>query len=341
MPLTYANPVHSGYLADPFVLQHAGIYYAYGTGEGPEPDGSHFPVLRSDDLVTWDRLGGALPRSRARNGEPFTAYWAPEVAERAGRFYMYYSAGFAGRDETHRLRVAVADRPEGPFEDVGRLPISGALGDSFSIDANPFCDPKDGQWYLLFATDFFAHDRVGTGTVAVLLTKDMLSTEGEPQTVLRAGADWQIYERNRPLYGRIWGAWHTVEGPFAWCHNGLYYCFYSGGNWRTSTYGVGYGVAASPLGPYRDEWNADGPSVLSGIEGEVLGPGHNSIVVGPDGETELLVYHAWDRSLTARRMCIDPLLWVRDDENGFDRPRCAGPTLGRQSLVHRKRDLAL
>jgi hypothetical protein len=30
-------------------------------------------------------------------------------------------------------------------------------------------------------------------------------------------------------------------------------------------------------------------------------------------------------------MCIDPLLWVRDDENGFDRPRCAGPTLGPQS----------
>lgn len=328
MTTTYANPIYPGYFADPFVLRHAGVFYAYGTGHGMEPDGRHFPVLRSDDFVTWRYVGGALLPPTSEAGEPFTAYWAPEVAERDDRFYIYYSAACQGRDETHRLRVAVADRPEGPFEDAGRVAIGGPLGDAFSIDASPFRDPKDGRWYLFFATDFFDGSRVGTGTVAAPLADDMISTEGEPVTVLRAAADWQIYERNRPLYGRIWEAWHTVEGPFIWHHDGAYYCFYSGGNWQTATYGVGFGVADSPLGPYRDAWNVEGPSVLRGVEGKIVGPGHNSVTLGSDGKTAFLVYHAWDPALTARRMCIDPLVWVRDEATGLDLPRCAGPTIG-------------
>lgn len=330
MATTYSNPVYTGYLADPFVLRHAGVFYAYGTGQGPEPDGRQFPVLRSDDFVNWRYLSGALPPLKPER-EAFTAYWAPEVAERDGRFYLYYSAAVDGRDETHRLRVAVAERPEGPFEDAGRLQVGGALGDAFSIDASPFRDPKTGRWYVFFATDFFEGDRVGTGTAAVALSDDMRSTVGEPVTVLRAGADWQIYERNRTHYGRLWEAWHTVEGPFVWHRNGAYYCFYSGGNWRSSAYGIGYGVADHPLGPYRDAWS-EGPAVLRGVEGKVLGPGHNSIALGPDGKTEFVVYHAWDVGRTARRMCIDPLEWVKDDTGGFDRPRCVGPTLGPQPL---------
>ena len=43
----YTNPVYDGYFADPHVLRTRGIYYAYGTGHGPERDGRQFPVLRS------------------------------------------------------------------------------------------------------------------------------------------------------------------------------------------------------------------------------------------------------------------------------------------------------
>jgi hypothetical protein len=32
---TYTNPVWHGYFADPFVLRHEGVYYAYGTGTAP------------------------------------------------------------------------------------------------------------------------------------------------------------------------------------------------------------------------------------------------------------------------------------------------------------------
>lgn len=324
--IEYSNPVYEGYFADPFVFKTRGMYYAYGTGHGPERDGRQFPVLRSKDLSRWEYVGGALPPlAPDGEGKPFTAYWAPEVAERDGNYYLYYSAATGGLDETHRLRVAVSKNPEGPFNDAGRINLTGEFAEVFCIDAHPFRDAKDGKWYLFFATDFFT-ERVGTGTAVVPLADDMRSASGPAKTVLRASADWHVYERNRPLYGKVWSAWHTVEGPFVWHHEGRYYCFYSGGNWQTHLYGVGYGVADNPLGPYRDEWNEAGPSVLRGVEGKILGPGHNSVTVGPDDKSEFLVYHAWDKPMKMRQMFIDHLTWTPDG------PRCEGPTRGSNFL---------
>ena len=55
--MTYQNPVWPGYFADPFVLRHAGDYYAYGTGEtlerGADGAARAFRILRSRDLTDW------------------------------------------------------------------------------------------------------------------------------------------------------------------------------------------------------------------------------------------------------------------------------------------------
>jgi GH43 family beta-xylosidase len=321
MILRYQNPVWDGYLADPFVLQHEGVYYAYGTGSsvGDEMgDSRQFPVVRSTDLAHWEACGGALEPLAAHPG---AAYWAPEVAFHNGTFYMYYSAEGSGID-THRLRVATADSPLGPFRDTGKILFP---DEGFTIDAHPFRDPKDGQWYLYFAKDWLEVP-VGTGTAVVPLADDMMTPLEKPRTVLRASADWHVFARNRELYDQVFEAWHTVEGPFVVERGGKYFCFYAGGAWTTADYGVGYGVADHPLGPFRDDWNAHGPAVLRGVPGKVLGPGHNSVVRGPDGVTDFIVYHAWDTAQTARRMCIDPIEWTADG------PRALGPTWEPQQL---------
>ena len=322
-PITYQNPVWSDYLADPFILQTGGAYYAYGTGSdvenGRQADGRMFPVLRSVDLVNWTCLGGALEPITASTTSP---YWAPEVAERDGTFYMYYAMDM-------RLRVATAKDPAGPFVDAERDLFP---GEPFSIDASPFRDPRDGKWYLFFAKDFF-DDRVGTGTAVVTLAEDMKTTASEPRVVVRASSDWQIFQRNRRWYDRDWEAWHTVEGPFVMERDGRYYCLYSGGCWETADYGVSYAVADHPLGPWRDEWSSSGPVVLKGIPDKVLGPGHNSVIRGPDGRTDFVVYHAWDAARTARRMCIDPLEFTT---NG---PRCDGPSTEPRTLRTRSAQL--
>jgi beta-xylosidase len=317
------NPVWPGYFADPFVLRWGNDYFAYGTGEGLVAGAGSAPrafeVLRSRDLVAWESLGGALPVAREGEGD---AFWAPAVAAWNGRFLLYYSRAPAGRDELHRLYVAIAERPEGPFAEAGRvLPES----DGFCIDAHPFRDPRDGRWYLFFAKDFF-DERAGTGLAVVPLADGLLRAAEPSRTVLRAHSDWQIYERNRALYGRHWPAWHTVEGPCAIAHDGRCYCFYSGGNWQTRDYGVSYAIAAHPLGPWSPAPET-GPVVLRERAGEVPGPGHNSHVVGPDGRTEFLVYHAWDAARTKRRMCLDRLVWTPEG------PRCLGPTTEPQPLT--------
>ena len=86
MTLSYENPVWDGYLADPHVLYTKGVYYACGTGLAE--DGRHFPILKSTDFVTWEYVGGAL----APLTDPdLKLYWAPEIAEHNGKYYLYYA----------------------------------------------------------------------------------------------------------------------------------------------------------------------------------------------------------------------------------------------------------
>ncbi len=309
---TKPRPVFDEYFADPFVWEWNGEYFAVGTGEreaAGDPTEMVFPLLRSKDLLNWQRAGRALLRPDHGLG---THFWAPEVAYDSGKFYLYYSVGFA--DRGHQLRVATSDTPLGPFQDVGH-PLIEPETCSFAIDAHPFRD-DDGQWYLFYARDFLDCSpdvRAGTALMAARMTS-MTRLEDEGRVILRATRDWQRFEANRPIYGSRYD-WHTLEGPFVLKHEGRYYCLYSGGRWENESYGVDYGVADSVLGPYSDAGNESGPRVLRTVSNELMGPGHNSIVRGRDG-ADRIVYHAWDQRMTARRMFIDRLVWTADG------PRC-------------------
>ncbi len=310
----YTNPVYEAYLADPFVLFHEGRYYAYGTGPNAD-DGRVFPVLESDDLVHWVARGGALVPPGG------VEFWAPEVAYWQGKFYLYYSArGIDGKD--HGLRVAMSDSPLGPFHDVGHFLVP---DQPFSIDPHPFHD-SDGQWYLYYCRDFLqleGDERIGTGIVVDRML-NMLTLAGEPRTVVRPHADWQLFKAQRLMYGNIYD-WHTVEGAAVRLHNGRYYCFYSGGAWERENYGIAYVVADHPMGPYQRPQDATVP-ILRSVPGLVIGPGHNSFTMSPDGCQEYVVYHAWNADQTARQMCIDRLCW------DHDRPVILGPTRTQQLM---------
>ena len=305
----HTNPVYSGYFADPFVWKEGETHYAIGTGQ-EEADGHTdksdyvFPLLRSTDFYRWEFAGRALAKPDPALGRNF---WAPSVAASDGKFYLYYSVGHG--DKNHQLRVASATRPEGPYHDLGK-PLLRPADCPFAIDPHPFQD-DDGQWYLFFAKDFLdagGAKRAGTALVGAKM-KSMTELDGEPFEVLRAHADWQRFQADRLMYGKKWD-WHTLEGPCVWKHAGRYYCFYSAGCWENETYGVDYGTAERAAGPYSDSGNESGPRVLCTRPARLRGPGHNTIIMGPDGETEFIVYHAWGREMKQRQMHVSELLWT-------------------------------
>ena len=98
---------------------------------------------------------------------------------------------------------------------------------------------------------------------------------------------------------------------------------YSGGRWESENYGVDWAEADRVTGPYRDTSVAGGPRLLRSVPGCVVGPGHNSIVAGPDG-SDYVAYHAWDGAMTARRMYLERLEWTAD-----------GPRVARRQEVER------
>lgn len=226
--VAYTNPVYRGSMPDPSVIRHGDWYYAYGTGR--TEDGRIFATLRSRDLVNWEKLGGALvPPSPERRFN----YWAPEVVEIKGKFYLYYSMG-EPKEEKFELRVATSDRPEGPFTDVTKL--TDCENNRFTIDAFPFHD-TDGKWYLFYARNFTEAgpgEHPGTALVVDRLL-DMTRLAGECSVVVRARYDWTLYEANRRMdvYDATFD-WHTIEGPCVVKHDGKYYCFYSGANYKTT-----------------------------------------------------------------------------------------------------------
>lgn len=321
--LEYANPVYPGGMPDPCVRLFDGRYYAYGTtGDARLPDGRAFRVLTSADLVHWEEVGGALEPHSNRS----LHYWAPEVVFYDGTYYLYYSAGTLP-DLHFTLRVATSDKPEGPYKDIG-TPLEDGENAPFFIDGHAYQD-DDGSWYMFYAKDFPDNDdgyKAGTGIVVDRLL-EMTRLEGKPRVVVRPRYEWTLFEAQRKmdLYGGKVFDWHTIEGPWVVKRDGKYYCFYSGSNFGTENYGLDVVEADSVMGPYTNQ--GEYARVLRGVPKLVRGPGHHSIVTGPDSETEMVVYHAWNQAMTDREMCIDPLIWTSHG------PRCLGPSVGPQKLA--------
>ena len=115
----YTNPVSNiTGIGDPFVLTYNGKYYMYCTSETSLRKG--FYVWTSKDLVNWEKqelaMSNEIPGILGIN-----RFWAPEVVEYKGMFYMTYNAG--DTDNILKLCLAVSDNPLGPFSILWGLRI--------------------------------------------------------------------------------------------------------------------------------------------------------------------------------------------------------------------------
>ena len=322
---TYANPVIDSDFPDPAVLRASdGFYYVYGTQSEQDGRMLNIQVARSRDLVSWERLGDALPTKPAwaRRTQDF---WAPHVAEHGGRYYLYYSAKpDAALDDPSRglcLAVATAERPVGPFADVGQ-PLQ--CGEGFvNIDPMAYDDPQTGRRLLYWGSGF--------GPIKVReLAPDRISFAPGSEAVELVPV---IRSEDPAQYQRL------VEGAWVIRRGGWYYLFYSGDNCcgPNAHYAVMVARSRSATGPFETLAEATGApsSVILERCGNWVAPGHNSVIEDASGE-QWILYHAVDsrrpRSKesdeinTRRVMLIDRLEW----RDGW--PRLAGdcPSTGSQ-----------
>jgi xylan 1,4-beta-xylosidase len=288
----YRNPVRAGDFPDPSVIRvgpstgsgQARSFYAVTTSTDWAP---FFPIFKSTDLVDWELVGHVFaqrPDWCAGN------FWAPDFAERDGRFYVYYTA--RRKDGGLCVAVATADRPEGPYLDHGPL-----IGQQFgSIDAMA-ADDENGDRWLLWKEDGNAHDRP-TPIWAQRLSGDGLVLLGEPVELLRNDAAWE---------GRL------VEAPHVIRRNGWFYMFYSGNACcgEDCAYAVGVARARALTGPWE---KCPANPILASNEAFRC-PGHGSPVDDGKGNWYYL-YHAYearpDAIYVGRQLCLDAITWNLD-----------------------------
>lgn len=295
---SYTNPVLET-CADPDILYHNGTYFLYPTT--PTTAGNDgIRVYTSTDLVNWTNQGMAFTKG---DGWGTANFWAPDVIERDGIFYMYYVAN-------EHICVATSKSPLGPFiQDV----FEPMHSDVKEIDAHAFYDEASGKYYLYFVR--FTDGNVIWGAE---LNDDMKTIKEETLTeIVKADQGWDqdLAKIN--------------EGPFMLVKDGTYYLTYSGSHFESANFGSGYATADSPLGPFTKYEN--NPIMKSHLLAH--GTGHHCITTSPDKTEMFMVYHCHNDLTTTdpRKLCIDRIQFTADAD-GNTVLEVKGPTVTAQEL---------
>jgi len=345
---TYINPMKVQF-GDPFVLHTQGMYYMYGTG-GEAKHG--FAAYSSKDMVNWKQEGQVFFNNN-KNGWSNSkakwegAYWAPEVYEVKGKYYLFYSAQWnvnpTNEEESFRIGVAVADKPTGPFIDLYNHPV---FDPGYpTIDANVLFD-TNGKIYLYYSRVAYKHpvesevaalarkngwfkEIEESWVYGIELKPDFSGVIGEPKLILQPPmslndkqSEWESRSVTAREVNRRW-----TEGSVAFKKDGIYYLMYSANNFEGQYYAIGYATATNPLGPYKKAANNPVLQKNNDKGGEVSGTGHNSITYSPDGKEMFCVYHGRTAKTGNERVVFIDRMTVKDGIITI-----AGPTTTAQKM---------
>ncbi|MDR2775774.1 MAG: glycoside hydrolase family 43 protein [Tannerella sp.] len=303
--ITCSNPLSIAF-GDPFILRASdGKFYMYGTsGE------TGFRAYSSENMTDW-KDEGTVYRGATTESWTVDCFWAPEVYERNGKYYLFFSSNWkdnpTGEQENFRIGVAVADRPTGPFVEMYDRPL---FDPGYPvIDANLYFDDDRGKVYLYYSRCCYKHpveseiadmardkgwfDKVEESWIyGVEIKPDFSNIAGEPVLLLRPPvkqddrqAEWESRSITAREVNRRW-----TEGSYIIKKDGTFYMMYSANFFGGQHYAVGYATSDNPLGPFK---KADNNPVLqknTDKGGDVTGTGHNMVLTLPGGGM-YCVYH--------------------------------------------------
>lgn len=306
-----ANPVVRQ-RADPHLTRHTDGWY-YFTATVPEYD-----RLELRRAKTVDALATAEAKTiwRKHTTGPMGSHiWAPELHHIDGKWFIYFAAGGAEKENVWHIRIyvlenAAANPLDGAWIERGELKTNWP---SFSLDATTFV--HRGTRYLAWAQK----DPKIRGNTNLYIAKmdSPTSITGQQVMLSRPEFPWEQI--------RYW----VNEGPAVLIRNGRVFLTYSAAG-TGAEYCMGLLTAdenADLLDP--SSWRkSDQPVFTTHEANRVFGPGHNSFSTTPDGQTDLLVYHARSyRDIPGdplhdpnRHTRIQPLSWRADGTPDFGVP---------------------
>ncbi len=243
-------------IRDPFLLGDRSVYWLYGSTDeniwsGP---GVGFDAYRSPDLRTWE---GPFEVFRPPAGFWSEGmYWAPEVHEHQGRFFMF--ATFTAPDGVRGTQVLVADAPQGPFTPWSEGAITPRKWQC--LDGTLFVDDAGAPWLVYCQEWTQIHD----GAVwAQRLTHDLREADGVPVFLFNASdAPWarpldhpKAHAADLPVY--------VTDGPFLFrLAGGHLIMLWSSFGEQGYAMGVAHSSSGQVTGPWTQEeqalWSRDG-----------------------------------------------------------------------------------
>jgi arabinan endo-1,5-alpha-L-arabinosidase len=335
-PARPAGPLTDVPIHDPVLIRQDDTYYLFGTGRGID-------VWASEDLETWNRLEpifASAPEWVAPLLPDFRNHiWAPDIFERDGTYFLYYSVSAFGRNNS-AIGVATnttLDPADARFRWVDHgIVVQSVPGRDMwnAIDAHIVVDEAGVPWM-----SFGSH----WGGIKLVKMDASLTKIAEPEEWRTIAArhrysklderdagdsanpelDYETLYPNRILEMNRASQSGAIEAPTIFSKDGWYYLFASwdrccrGAN---STYKVVIGRAREIQGPYLDREgekmeHGGGSSVVLGLgeSARWAAGGHNDVVT-LDG-TDYLVFHAYDKSdegrskLLIRRVQWDAFGW--------------------------------
>jgi GH43 family beta-xylosidase len=323
---TFANPVASG--ADPSVVRHDGVYYAVQSRNDAGSRGiwvtrstSLSDVMTSNPVKVWTPAPGAANEQNI---------WAPQLQFIDGRWYIYHAAGALGdngagfvNQRTYVLEAEGGD-PQGRWVERGRMDTGGdpttRADDRWAIDMT--VTRIGGQLYAYWSgwDENAPTDKTQQNIYIARLANP--TTVATPR-VLVAVPD-QPWED-------IPNSFDLLEGPEVLERNGRTFVVYSTqGSWTPDyRYGMLELVnAADPMNPAS--YAKRGPIFQRTTS--VLGPGHGTFTLSPDGSEWWMLYHAnpvgrpgWEN----RVIRMQPFTWAADGTPSFGVPAPEGQRLAR------------
>jgi len=270
---TFLNPVLP-VAPDPAIVYGDGRYFATWTL------GDRIVLRAAPTLAGLAKADEVVVLRSSGTGPAAIDWWAPELHRLDGRWWLYWCATTADRDDARR-RVFVSgclgdDPLTGGWEEPRQmtLPIGG-----YAIDPTVFTVGE--RRYLAWSAKIPSE----TGSWQHICLAPMTAPDVVAMPAVVVCAPDQPWERHEQP---------TTEAPAAMVRDGMVHLVYSASAFWSDEYCLGLltADADSDLLDPRSWRKQPQPLLVSSPDDSTYGPGHHAFFRSPDGGEDWLVFHA-------------------------------------------------